>query len=279
MGMRGHGEIARLCRVARPTVGIVTVVGDAHSDRVGGVDGVARAKSELPASLPVDGTAVLNGDDARVLAMAAVTAARVVTYGTGADNDVRVTTLSVDTEGHHTVEFTHAGVTAEARVGAPGAHMAMNACAAVAAGIVLGVALEVAAAAVGDVHLAGQRMQWHTAPSGARVLDDSYNANSSSMEAALRTVAAVGTGRRFAVLGAMAELEDPVSAHSAVARIASGLAITVLPLETGLYGMPAMGLDEVRDALGGIGYGDVVLVKGSRSSRTERVVTALLGAQ
>ena len=279
MGMRGHGEIARLCRVARPTVGIVTVVGDAHSDRVGGVDGVARAKSELPASLPVDGTAVLNGDDARVLAMAAVTAARVVTYGTGADNDVRVTTLSVDTEGRHTVEFTHAGVTAEARVGAPGVHMAMNACAAVAAGIVLGVALEVAAAAVGDVHLAGQRMQWHTAPSGARVLDDSYNANSSSMEAALRTVAAVGTGRRFAVLGAMAELEDPASAHSAVARIASGLAITVLPLETGLYGVPAMGLDEVRDALGGIGPGDVVLVKGSRSSRTERVVTALLGAQ
>jgi UDP-N-acetylmuramoyl-tripeptide--D-alanyl-D-alanine ligase len=278
MGMRGHGEIARLCSVARPTVGIVTIVGDAHSDRVGGIEGVARAKAELPSSLPADGTAVLNGDDVRVAAMAGATRAGVVTYGTSMHNDVRVVTVEVDDEGRHTVDISHDGRTATVRVGAPGAHMAMNACAAVAAGIVLGVALETAVAAVGNVELAGQRMQWRTASSGARILDDTYNANSASMEAALRTLAAVDAGERVAVLGAMAEVEDPASAHRAVAATADALGIAVLPLETDLYGAPAMSVDDVAARLAGAGKSTVVLVKGSRSSRTERVVGILAGS-
>ena len=278
MGMRGHGEIARLCSVARPTVGIVTIVGDAHSDRVGGIDGVARAKAELPSSLPADGTAVLNGDDERVAAMAGVTRAGVVTYGTSMHNDVRVVTVAVDDEGRHTVDISHDGRTATVRVGAPGAHMAMNACAAVAAGIVLGVALETAVAAVGNVELAGQRMQWRTSLSGARILDDTYNANSASMEAALRTLAAVDAGERMAVLGAMAEVEDPASAHRAVAATADALGIVLLPLETDLYGTPAMSVDDVAARLTGVGPSTVVLVKGSRSSRTERVVGILAGS-
>ncbi|MFM8827494.1 MAG: UDP-N-acetylmuramoyl-tripeptide--D-alanyl-D-alanine ligase [Actinomycetota bacterium] len=279
MGMRGHGEITRLCSVARPTVGIVTVVGDAHSDRVGGIDGVARAKAELPASLPADGTAVLNGDDARVAAMSGATRAGVITYGTSMHNDVRVVTVSVDGEGHHTVDISHAGRTATVRVGAPGAHMAMNACAAVAAGIVLGVDLGTAVAAVGDVELAGQRMQWRSAPSGMRVLDDTYNANSASMEAALRTLAAVDAGERFAVLGAMAELDDPAAAHRAVAGSADALGIILLPLETDLYGIPAVSLDDVAARLAGRGPSTAVLVKGSRSSRTERAVDVIVGPQ
>jgi len=242
MGMRGHGEIARLCSVARPTVGIVTIVGDAHSDRVGGIEGVARAKAELPSSLPADGTAVLNGDDERVAAMAGATRAGVVTYGTSMHNDVRVVTVSVDDEGRHTVDISHDGRT------------------------------------VGNVELAGQRMQWRTSPSGARILDDTYNANSASMEAALRTLAAVDAGERVAVLGAMAEVEDPASAHRAVAATADALGIAVLPLETDLYGTPAMSVDDVAARLAGAGKSTVVLVKGSRSSRTERVVGILAGS-
>ena len=279
MGMRGHGEIARLCSVARPTVGIVTIVGDAHSDRVGGIEGVARAKTELPSSLPAGGTAVLNGDDERVLAMAPATQAGVLTYGTSVHNDVRVVTTSVDGEGRHTVDISHGGSTASVRVGAPGAHMAMNACAAVAAGIVLGVPLVTAVAAVGDVLLAGRRMQWRTAPTGARILDDTYNANSASMEAALRTLAGVAADEKFAVLGAMAEVEDPASAHRGVAAVADALGMTLLPLETDLYGPPAMSLDEVVSRLAGAGPMTVVLVKGSRSSRTERVADFLTGGQ
>ena len=79
MGMRGFDEITRLCGVGRPDIGVVTIVGDAHGDRVGGIEGVARAKAELVRALSPDGTAVLNADDPRVAAMAAATAARTVT--------------------------------------------------------------------------------------------------------------------------------------------------------------------------------------------------------
>ncbi len=92
--MRGFGEITRLCDVARPDIGVVTTVGRSHTERVGGIEGVAVAKRELVEALPASGTAVLNADDERVKAMAAHTGAHVLTYGrTG---DVRVTDLSLD---------------------------------------------------------------------------------------------------------------------------------------------------------------------------------------
>ena len=81
MGMRGFGEITHLCDVASPTIGVVTRVGQAHTARLGGIEGVAKAKAELVASLPTSGTAVLNADDERVLAMSAIAPGAVVTYG------------------------------------------------------------------------------------------------------------------------------------------------------------------------------------------------------
>ena len=82
MGMRGFGEITSLCEVARPDIGVVTAVGYSHTERVGGIDGVAKAKQELVAALPKSGTAILNADDGRVAAMAKHTGASVLTYGT-----------------------------------------------------------------------------------------------------------------------------------------------------------------------------------------------------
>ncbi|MGH9271154.1 MAG: UDP-N-acetylmuramoyl-tripeptide--D-alanyl-D-alanine ligase, partial [Ilumatobacteraceae bacterium] len=96
MGMRGLGEIARLCVVGRPDIGVVTAVAAAHTGRLGGIDGVVRAKGELVEALPSTGTAILNTDDPRVAAMAGRTDAAVLTFGFGASADVRVDDVQLD---------------------------------------------------------------------------------------------------------------------------------------------------------------------------------------
>lgn len=273
MGMRGFGEIDRLCRVARPTIAVVTIVGDAHSERVGGIDGVARAKGEIVSALDDAGTAVLNRDDPRVAAMAALHRGRTVTYGSAPGSDVTWSVVSRDDEGRATVRFTHAGVAATARVPFPGDHMASNAAAAVAVGVICGMSVDECAAGVEDAVTAPARVQWRDA-GGVRVLDDSYNANTSSMLAALETLAATRAGRLMAVLGAMAEIDTPQTAHALVATRASELGIEVVALETDLYGIAGVDLDRAIEHVRSSRPG-AVLVKGSRASRTERVVEAL----
>lgn len=275
MGMRGFGEIARLCALARPVIGIVTNVGDAHSARVGGRDGVARAKSELVQALPPSGTAILNADDPRVSAMAALTEARTLTFGAGPAADVRWGVLSRDRDGRATARFDHGGSSADGLVPLIGDHMVANAAAAVAAGLACGMSLhDCVGALMGAKEISG-RGSWH-AVGGIRILDDSYNANSTSMTAALAVLAGAGAGALFAVLGEMAELDEPEGAHRMVAEGAAELGVQLLPLETAMYGPPAMSVDEIVEVVRNAGSCSV-LVKGSRAARTERVVEALLG--
>ena len=276
MGMRGFGEITRLCDVGRPEIGVVTIVGDAHGDRVGGIEGVARAKSELVRALPAHGTAVLNGDDPRVAAMASVSPARVVTYGQGEACTVRYSVVGVDGDGRCTVEFLHDGVTSRSTLTVPGPHMASNACAAVAVGVVCGVPLPTAVGSLRDVEPAGQRVQWRTSRSGMRILDDTYNANPSSMIAALHTLRASSAAGHVAVLGMMAEITEPEQSHRRVWQHACDLDIDVIALETGLYGPAPSSVEDAVRTVAGLGADVAVLVKGSRSARTERVVDALL---
>lgn len=275
MGMRGHGEISRLCEISRPDVGVVTVVGDAHSERVGGIEGVATAKAELVAALPAGGTAVLNADDPRVSAMRARTGARVLTFGSSPSADVVFRTLSVAGDGRHTVEIAHAGSARTVTVPLPGEHMARNASGAVAAGLAVGVPFAVAVDAIANVTTAPGRMQWVSAPDGTRILDDSYNANSASVEAALRTLATTDATRRIAVLGVMAEVEEPGPAHARIAHLAAELGIELVAFGTDMFGVPPCDEAGAVAAIGNRGEGLVVLVKGSRAARTERVVAAL----
>ena len=275
MGMRGHGEISRLCEVARPDIGIVTVVGDAHGERVGGIDGVARAKAELPAALPAGGTAVLNIDDERVAAMERSTGARVSTYGSVEWADFVWSVVGVDADGLCTIDISHGGQSARVTVPVPGVHMASNACAAVAAGVAAGVPFDVAVRAISSAGVAPGRMEWKTAPGGVRILDDTYNANPSSVIAALQALRTAEGDHHVAVLGAMAEISDPETSHREVWRVACDLEIDVIALETDLYGPRASSVEEAVASVRGYGPGTVVLVKGSRSSRTERVVDAL----
>jgi len=270
--MRGFGEIDRLCRVARPSVGVVTAVAEAHTERVGGIEGVARAKAELVAALPADGAAVLNGDDPRVAAMRALAPCTVVSYGTGADRDVRMLSRTVDDAGCASMEIDTPWGAVALQMGLPGLHMAHNALAAVAVAGVLGVPLDRAAAAIGSAEAPPMRMQVRRTAAGATVIDDCYNANPASMQAALETLAALGTRRRVLVAGEMAELEHPEVAHRAVAALAHRLGIELVAVGTDLYGPAPVGVGRAVEVVMSLEQGDAVLVKGSRVARLERVV-------
>ncbi len=185
MGMRGFGQISRLCEVARPDIGVVTVVGDAHTELVGGIEGVARAKGELVEALPASGTAVLNADDPRVAAMADRTGASVVTFGSA--GDVRVGGIQLDDLARATFTVASPWGSAVVRLGVPGAHMVTNAAAALAVAGVVGVDLGAAIEALAHATVSGMRMELSTAPSGATIVNDAYNANPTSMRAALES--------------------------------------------------------------------------------------------
>ncbi len=259
MGMRGLREIARLCTTARPHVGVVTRVAPAHTERVGGIEGVARAKAELVEALPPNGVAVLNADDPRVATMATLSAARAITFGAG--GDVRIVGLRLDALAR--ARFTLATPWGSAPVALPvsGAHNAHNAAAAAAVGGILGVPLEEIVAGLAGAELSPSRMELARAPHGALILNDAYNANPTSMAAALDTLAALPARRRLAVLGLMAELADPVGEHQRIAIRAAELGIEVIASGTDLYGRPAAA--DPLGELGDLGEGDAVLVKGS----------------
>ena len=280
MGMRGHGEITALCDIAAPGVGVVTRVAEAHSDRVGGIEGVARAKSELVRALPASGTAVLNADDHRVAAMAGLTSAQVVTFGTQSSADVCVSGIVVDVEARPSFTVRTPWGTAEVRLALRGAHMALNAAAALAVAGVIGVDLVEAAAALSDVAPGEMRMNVRRAGSGAVVLDDSYNANPTSMRAALDALVALPATRRIAVVGVMAEIADAEREHRQVAEYAAERGVVVMPVGTDLYGIsPVVDADSVAEALaaafGSLAAGDGVLVKGSRVAGLDRVAAVL----
>jgi UDP-N-acetylmuramoyl-tripeptide--D-alanyl-D-alanine ligase len=262
MGMRGLGEIARLCAVARPSVGVVTVVGAAHTAQLGGIEGVARAKGELVEALEPTGVAVLNADDARVRAMAARTAARILTYGAALDADVHVDAVRLDDRARPRFTVRTPWGTTDVELAVSGAHMALNAAAAIAAAGTLGVAVDVAAAALATATVSEGRMQVVlTAPGGAVVVNDAYNANPTSVVAALDALAAMPARRRVAVLGLMAEIDDPPAGHRLVAAHAARLGIEVVAVAVDLYGVTPV--ENPIRALGPLGPGDVVLVKGS----------------
>jgi UDP-N-acetylmuramoyl-tripeptide--D-alanyl-D-alanine ligase len=272
MGMRGFGEVTRLCEVGRPTVGVVTRVAAAHTERVGGIEGVARAKGELVEALPSTGWAILNADDHWVAAMATRTAAGVLTFGRHA-GDVRVEDLVLDDAARPRFTLATPWGRHAVALGVSGEHMALNAAAAVAAALVLEVPLAAAATAVGAATLSPWRMEMLRSPRGGYVINDAYNANPASMRAALATLMALPVRRRVAVLGYMAELDDAPGEHAAIAAEVLAAGIELVPVGTDLYGIPAVGHPE--GVVGSVGPECGVLVKGSRVAGLERLAAEL----
>ncbi|MEM9564845.1 MAG: UDP-N-acetylmuramoyl-tripeptide--D-alanyl-D-alanine ligase [Actinomycetota bacterium] len=296
MGARGIGHIAELCAVARPTIGVVTRVALVHSELFGSIDDVARGKGELVEALPAGGTAVLNADDPLVAAMADRTGASVLTYGAGAGDDdggppadrpsVRLLDVRVDRLLRPTflVEAenpTEPGINrAELTLDVRGAHMASNATAALATALAAGVPFDVAIDGLRAASVSPWRMEVLEAPGGALVINDAYNANPTSMRAAFRSLVEVPAERRVAVVGLMAELgpEGPRE-HLALADEAVEAGIELIAVDAPQYGDRARHVadrDGAAAAIGPLGSGDAVLVKGSRVAGLERLAAELL---
>ncbi len=284
MGARGIGHIDYLARIAPPSIGIVLNVGHAHVGEFGSIDAVARAKGELPASLPADGVAVLNADDHRVAAMAGGTAARVVLVGESDAAAVRATDITADAGGRPRFTLTTPFGSAHVELALVGRHHVGNALSVVAAAHAAGLDLETIVAALRTAGTISRwRMEVTTREDGVVVVNDAYNANPDSVSAALRSVAAMtATGRRWAVLGGMLELgADSDVLHEQVGREAAQLGMdqvlvvgdVAAPVADGARAGGAPNVRRVPDAAAAerlldeeLDTGDVVLFKSSRDS-------------
>jgi UDP-N-acetylmuramoyl-tripeptide--D-alanyl-D-alanine ligase len=276
MGMRGLGQIDDLCRIARPHIGIVTRVGEAHTELVGGIEGVAQAKGELIEALPPQGVAILNADDERVIAMRSRSVAPVVSYGESVGADVRITDLHLDAHGCALFDVSTPSGSATVNLSIPGRHMALNAAAAIAVGEALGVNLELMVESLRSASISDRRMQSKATRNGALLLDDCYNANPTSMAAAIETLAQIPADRKVAVLGVMAEIENPEKAYADIAQLARANNIDIIAVGTSGYGTTSLTVDEAIEQLTQCDSSVAILVKGSRVAALERVVDAVI---
>lgn len=297
MSARGIGHIAALCQITPPRLGVVLGVGHAHLGEFGGLDQVARAKGELPEALPADGVAVLNADDGRVLAMAARTAATVVTFGRSAAATVRADRVHADELDRPGFTLVTPAGSAPVQLLLHGEHHVTNALAAAAIAHELGMDTPAIAAALSAaVARSRWRMEVTALPDGVTVLNDAYNANPDAMRAAIAALASMArNGRGIAVLGHMTELgEQEAELHEAAgvqAAQAGVAALIVVGADAApmLAGAKSVGswsgeLVHVPDVAAAIEAvhsrtrpGDVVLVKASHSIGLERVALALTG--
>ncbi|WP_242393353.1 UDP-N-acetylmuramoyl-tripeptide--D-alanyl-D-alanine ligase [Anaeromyxobacter oryzisoli] len=297
MGMSHPGEIARLAAIAEPQVGVVTLAAPAHLEGLGTVEAVADAKAELYQGLPDGGIAVANADDPRMLKRAVASGRRMLTFASGRGRRGDVAVLEILSQGDEGLRFVLGIGNREVPVHIPalvGAHNAANAAAAAAAAIALGCTDREIARGLAAVKPVGRRLRLETLASGLRLLDDCYNANPASMSAALRTVVALAGGagaRPVAVLGDMLELGAfEAEAHRALGEEAARAGIARLAA----FGPRARATAEAARAAGLEAFhteepdalvawaraelrpsSDVLLVKGSRGMKLERLVEAL----
>jgi UDP-N-acetylmuramoyl-tripeptide--D-alanyl-D-alanine ligase len=290
MGFYVPGEIAMLCEIASPQVGVVTNIGTVHASRAGSKDAIFRGKSELVQALPSEGTAILNYDDPLVRKMADLTKARVFSYGLDPASDLwanEVEGLGLDGirfNLHHRSESMHVHLP---MIGQHSVHTALRAA---AVGLVEGLNWHeiLHGLRMGQTQL---RLNTVRTSAGALILDDTYNASPESTLAALNLLAEL-VGRKVAVLGDMLELgQYEQQGHELVgvraAQVAENL-VTVGPRAHMIAeaarkaGLESGRISEFENAEEAVSFlhkflsnEDVVLVKGSHGVHMERIVSAL----
>lgn len=294
MGMNQPGEIGRLTAIARPTAGLVTCVHAVHLAGLGTLEGVAKAKGELFHGLGPEATAVANFDDPLVLAEARASGRPLLTFGGPGADVALLRILSHDADGLAFELSIHGGPARQLRLPLVGLHNAGNACAALALGLALGGDEDRLLAGLEKAEGFARRLERKAAPGGITVLDDCYNANPTSTLAALSTAGEIAGGRILAVLGDLRELGDEEErGHRQVGEAAAKLGVAGLvafgPLARGIAssaeaaGLPAESILHTESPEEAVDWlrarmrpGDLILCKGSRGVRLERVVDPLV---
>jgi UDP-N-acetylmuramoyl-tripeptide--D-alanyl-D-alanine ligase len=300
MGADRAGEVEALVRIGRPTVGIITNAGAEHLEGFGSLEGVARAEGEMVAGLAADATAIINHDDPFAALWKSLTAARVWTFGVqpGAHFTAGSVHTTIDASGFLTRFTLHApqgSVPVELHLA--GRHNLVNALGAAAAATAAGAGLAEVAQGLAAVQPVPGRLQFKRAASGAWIIDDSYNANPSSVEAGLEVLSQL-SGRRWLVFADMAELgEYATESHRQVGEWARAAGIerlfatgTQARLAVAAFGAGATWFADTTALAAGVNAelalidpasaaAEVrLLVKGSRFNRLEQVVAALVAA-
>jgi len=295
LGMNQRGEIAQLVEIAKPTVGVITNVGTAHIEFLKSREAIAREKGDLIAALPAEGTAVLNADDPFVIAQRDRTSARVISFGTSIDADVRGGDIEWIDERGYRLELETPGGSGTVEVQGLGPTTVINALAAAAAALAAGASIADITKGLANHKGITGRLERRELSGGITLVDDTYNANPQSMEAALRLLAEIkGAHRAAAILGDMGELGITAeAAHREVGRLAASLGIDLLialgaRAQTVASGAVDSGMnpahviiasnhgDASERACEFLREHDTALVKGSRSMRMERIVEAIV---
>lgn len=290
MGANRIGDVAQLCAIARPTVGLITNAGAEHLEGFGSVDGVAQGEGEVVGALDASGAAVINADDAYAALWRRMSkAGRTITFGLASDADFRASDVSqsVGADGFALRFRLHAAqATRAVELHLAGRHNVVNALAAAAAAHAADASLDDIVAGLAEVRPVSGRLQLKSSRHGAWLIDDSYNANPSSVQAALAVLKDL-EGRRWMVLGDMGEL----GAHARQSHLDAG----ILARQAGVTRLFAMGplSAHAAEAFGTgaewfpdaealirrldseLTAGTTLLVKGSRLNRLERVVESL----
>lgn len=290
MGANHQGEIAHLASVAEPTIGIVTNAGAAHLEGFGSLQGVATGKGEMFRALPRDGVAVINADDAFAnLWRENCAAERILTFGFEQPAQFmahKVTSESTQSGFRTQFDLVTPDGTREAELALGGLHNLRNALGAAAVAHAAGASLDDIVRGLAAMKVVAGRLELKPAIHGAFLVDDSYNANPSSLKAGLDAFRSFG-GKRWLVLGEMRELGDSADAlHAEVGRYAreAGIERLLAVGEHSHFAVEAFGpgaqwfadLDALIDvARNGISEGVAVLIKGSRANKLERVAAAL----
>jgi UDP-N-acetylmuramoyl-tripeptide--D-alanyl-D-alanine ligase len=287
MGMNHPGEIAPLCQIAKPRIGIITNIGTAHIEYMGSREAIAEEKGALARSLPNDGVLVVSAACDYADYFRDHTRARIMVVGNGR-GEVRAEELKMDSTGSEFMLVIDAQESQKVKLPVVGRHMVANALLAAGVGRTLGMTIQEIAAGLNEAGLTSGRLRSFDS-GGVTVFDDTYNANPESMKAAIETLAELkvsNTSHRYVVLGKMAELgKHAASASREIGSLAAERGIAVMTLgddaraissaaaESGAEAVHFDTVDAAADWLQtSCVSGDAVLFKGSRAAAMERVM-------
>jgi UDP-N-acetylmuramoyl-tripeptide--D-alanyl-D-alanine ligase len=296
MGMRGLGQISFLCQLAQPTHGVITNIGMVHAELLGSQEKIAQAKAEILEFLPSEGTALLNTQDRKLLEPWLKNCRASIKWF-GLNNDADVYSSNIIYQGERGSRFiVHIeGQEQEIELNLPGEHNILNALSAIGIARSLDLDWNQIRAGLSSVKLTDMRLQVEKTPKGANIINDAYNANPTSMAAAVKVLASFSGARKIAVLGDMYELgiyeteghkfigktvyEQKIDLLVVVGKL--GRLIGLGAIEAGMSGEKVAFFNDNFEAVdflkGKIGTGDTILVKGSRGMKMETIVEGLMG--